>query len=1073
MQSYLKIAIIIIYLCSLLPFGVNAQDQYLFNNLSVKDGLSENNITSLLRDSRGFLWIGTGYGLNRYDGQTIIKYTNDINSKNTISSNGIRDLYQDKDGLIWIGTIKELNLYNPRLEKFSHFPINEKIEILKITPHNNDTLYLATTTGLFQFVKATKKYIKIKSQYNHFVLSDMFKESENSYLIASYSHGLFRYNHQTQKFKQLKNLNNDSLQNNLFKQTNSFFKDTIENTLWIADKNNLLKWNTQKKIDIYDISKATMLAQDHTGKNLWIGSSSNLLLFNKKKNHFIKYSHNLKSKKIQILPLLNDYNNILWVGTWGQGLYYFNPYQYQFNCYSNTYEGKYHLPLKIIKQITHDNAGNIYIKSERQGFVIIKQKDHTIKHYTTQNSNLPNNVIESIYADSQNNLWLVNSSKIIKFNIETEKFEPIISDKKQQFSKIIELKPDTYLVTGKKLQTFNLKNKKLTTFSEISIKKPKFLEKNNNHLWFASGSSIYCYNLTTHKLKNYSKLMFNDSIIDNFWCGAFHISPQNNVWLGTDKGIFLFKNDKKQFENFNLKHLSSYIITGIIEHNNHLWVSTNNGLIDYDLKNKKTKIYTQKDGLQSNIFNSGLYDKNIDGTLYFGGAEGLNAFKPQEIKQNPHLPNIIFTDFLINNKSININQENSQLSQSIDFTQQITLTTKDHIFSIEYIAPDFIAGEKIEYAYQLENFDHNWFYTKDKKITYTNIGIDDYFFKIKARNSSGIWSKTRTIKIIVKPLFYQTTIFKIIVIILLGLIIFGIYKIRIITIKKHEKELEKQVKKRTQELKTVNETLKQHKENLEEKVKIRTQELENAKTEAESANRLKTAFLANISHEVRTPLNAIVGFMELIQNDYYPENEKKHFYDYIDINIENLLNLIDDLINIATIESGKIAIKKTNFSINLVLFDILNKFHNELIKQNKINVQLSINEANILKDYEIFTDKSKLLQIFTHLLKNSIKFTEQGFIEIGYEQITEQKQNFFSFYVTDTGTGIKESEQENIFNAFKKSKVNQTRTYSGIGIGLTLCKHYVEALGGKIWLKSIENKGTTIHFTLPIENKIK
>lgn len=238
------------------------------------------------------------------------------------------------------------------------------------------------------------------------------------------------------------------------------------------------------------------------------------------------------------------------------------------------------------------------------------------------------------------------------------------------------------------------------------------------------------------------------------------------------------------------------------------------------------------------------------------------------------------------------------------------------------------------------------------------------------------------------------------------------------------------------------------------------QELIIAKEKAEENNRLKTAFLANLSHEIRTPLNSILGFAELLNEPHISHKELKEYASFIDKGGKRMLNIINDLIDISKIESGLVEIFLSSFNLNEQIADVYGFFKQEA-EQKKIKISiikgLSDNES------EIHSDKDKVNAVLINLVKNALKFSHEGTIEICYEK----KGEILEFCVKDTGIGIQPDHQSIIFDRFRQANETITRNYDGSGLGLSISKAYIELLNGKIWVESEFGKGSKFFFTIP------
>ena len=261
--------------------------------------------------------------------------------------------------------------------------------------------------------------------------------------------------------------------------------------------------------------------------------------------------------------------------------------------------------------------------------------------------------------------------------------------------------------------------------------------------------------------------------------------------------------------------------------------------------------------------------------------------------------------------------------------------------------------------------------------------------------------------------------------------------------------------------------LEKHQTQLEKLVEERTAQLKIAKVKAEESDRLKSSFLANMSHEIRTPMNAIIGFSELISDSDIDQNQRKELVSHLNSNCNSLLNLIDDIIDIARIEAGQLRIFKQDCFINQTIIELYESFSETNLKQIQ-NVELIVEMENTDENLSIFTDPYRFIQVMNNLIGNAIKFTDQGYIKFGYHISPKGFENYIRFFVEDTGIGLNKKEQKEIFEQFRKidSEANN-KLYRGAGLGLAISKNLINELGGKIWIESESGIGSTFYFTLP------
>ncbi len=234
---------------------------------------------------------------------------------------------------------------------------------------------------------------------------------------------------------------------------------------------------------------------------------------------------------------------------------------------------------------------------------------------------------------------------------------------------------------------------------------------------------------------------------------------------------------------------------------------------------------------------------------------------------------------------------------------------------------------------------------------------------------------------------------------------------------------------------------------------------------AKEADSLKSAFLANLSHEIRTPLNGIIGFSDLLLEDDEINGKQQQFLEIISKNSNNLLSLMNDLIQISTIEAGQVIIKSKEFDLNNLFIQLEKMFHSIVIK-DKLEVEVKCVTAGE-KEFIIKSDELRLNQILVNIIGNAIKFTKNGNVFFGYNIISIEGKDYLKFYVKDTGIGIDKKYQSIIFDRFRQIDGSNTRNYGGTGLGLSISKNLVELLDGEIWIESEEGKGSIFYFTIP------
>ncbi|MCK4893960.1 MAG: HAMP domain-containing histidine kinase, partial [Calditrichia bacterium] len=251
---------------------------------------------------------------------------------------------------------------------------------------------------------------------------------------------------------------------------------------------------------------------------------------------------------------------------------------------------------------------------------------------------------------------------------------------------------------------------------------------------------------------------------------------------------------------------------------------------------------------------------------------------------------------------------------------------------------------------------------------------------------------------------------------------------------------------------------------LEKRVKELEAEVDNNDTKAEE---LKTKFLSNISHELRTPMNAILGFSSLLNDQQLPHNKREEYVNHINQSSAKLLNVVEAMIDVSMIQTGQLKIRQEECFVNQFLTDIYHYFNVDRHRNDRHHIALLLNLGSKADDIMIHSDQFRLNQVITSLLSNAFKYTEKGVIEFGYQM--DEGEDKITFFVTDSGKGVLQEKSKQIFESFEKGDEYEygKGVDSGVGLGLTLSKGIIELMGGEIWVEDNVFKGSTFKFFIP------
>ena len=1077
-----------------------------FEHIGSRDGLSQVNVNCIIQDSRGFMWVGTRNGLNRYDGYKFLTFRNDQKNRFSISNNMITDIVEDKNGDIWVATQYGLNKYIRKTGKFTRYThsltgnsmatnVINRLALnadgnLWVALQNNGLDFMDIHTGMFIHHSHSDRDSSSIADNN---VKTVFMDNQHRIWVGTAKGGLSRYDVKSNKFISYK------------------YPGT----------------GTRGAIG----SNVVCIVQN-APHQLWIGTQEDgLYLFDTEKHSFKRFIHNEKLPNTlssnTIYSLRKDDDGGLWIGTENGGLCYLDQKTGKFYTYMHDEVDVNSFLGNSIYGICKDRAGNMWLGAFGGGINLFKKTttNFTLYRHNSQPTSLSNNFVLALFEDEKKNIWIgTDGGGVNKFDPETESF----TSYKRTDGKANEIAGNYVLnvsqdkngdlwfgTWGDGISILDHLTKKFSYLNKDLGGKQKLAGNNvynithtsDNKTWISEfGEGLDCYDNNTKTIRHY-RLNINDpKSLGSNNVYALHEDAKANLWLGTaDAGLDLFDKKTNTFSHFQhsdkSNSLSNNSVTDIYEDKKgNLWLSTLSGLDIFDPITHKFKIFTKNDGLPSDIIysvkqdnegkfwistNNGLsrYDpetnrftnyntedgiqgdefkphsslKTRSGKLYFGGINGLNSFFPDQIQRHETFAPLVITSFELFNKPVFIADsinDPSPLKQDISDTHTITLSYKQSVFSMEFAALDFMPAEKNQYAYTLTGFDKDWNYVGSRNTAaYTNLPPGDYTFRLKYLNNAGVWSPVNNIlKITILPPFWLTWWFELISFVLIIAAVYGIFKYRLRSIRLKHLMLERQVTERTSLLEQMTIEEKKSREQAERALKT-----------AENANQAKSIFLATMSHEIRTPMNGMMGMATLL-HDTNLSTEQKEYANTILHSGEALLNVINDILDFSKIESGNMELDLHNFDLRHSLEEVTDLFSGKLAATGLDMVYYI--EPDV--PHYLIGDSLRLRQVLINLVGNAVKFTQKGEIYIGVSinEVPDADAIGLSFEVRDTGIGIDGDKLPKLFRAFSQVDSSNTRKYGGTGLGLAISGKLIKLMGGEISVSSIAGAGTTFTFTI-------
>ena len=1043
-----------------------------FEHLTSWDGLSQSNVKCILQDQQGFLWFGTADGLNKYDGYRFHVYRNHPDDSLSLCADDIYTLHEDSAGMIWIGTSNGLSIYDPRMDRFiNNTPIQQKMYrqthdryIQCIMQDDRNQLWFGTDhDGLWRFDPTTfeSRYYRSDSSDANSISSNkiraLLQDSHGRVWIGTSLHGLNLYDPATDSFIRFQS-NPDNPGSSVLGNHVGTLAEDDDGILWIGCDDAGLSYLNLNQAESFQFShirfnpnsrnglpsdQYQVLLPDRVLQGLWIGTDNDGLIYlDSTRTTFTQYKTSVGNPNTlnnnSIYSLYQDSIGDLWIGTYAGGVNVIHHMNQVFKLYNGVPGSSDGLIANSTWDFDVDQKGKIWIATDGGGLNCFDEERNQHAHYTTNNTNLSADAVLSVCVDSRDRIWIGTWAKgLFRLNPDGQSFTACSSPNGPV--------PAQHIFNISKYPDGTLW---LATLEDGLIhfdpdrQSYKAYTTQNSDLIYDHVSTITCLDDGTLAVGTLYGLCFLDPKTEAFVLHDNSADSTNRLsynfitsicqenlrtlWIGTMHGLNRLDRITGQVQHFFAGDgLPNNAIKSLeFDDLGYLWISTNLGLSRMDTHKNTFKNFTVSDGLQGSEFIRNSSMKLPDGRLIFGGTDGFNIFDPDRIRVNPHIPKIVITEFKLFGQSVKVGSEDSPLKSEINWMDQLVLSHKQSILTFEFAALNYTSPEKNQHAYMLENFDSDWQFIGNQRIAhYTNIQPGKYVFRAKGSNNDGVWNETgKAIQITIKPPFWNTVWFRLIVLLLGVAGILLAYYHRIGRVNALNRKLEARVSQRTAQL--------------------------------EAANKELEAFAYSISHDLRAPLRAMIGFSSAIKEDCADklEDEAEHYIERIQESGHRMEQLIDDLLRLSRLSKKEIHFSTFNLSL------MVRKVAEELCK----SVPDREIKLDIMEGIEIYGDKALIEIVIKNLLDNAVKFTsmkKETIIEFGQKKLNNKS----NYYIRDNGVGIDNAYADKIFNVFQR----QHTQFEGTGIGLATVTRIIKRHGGRIWAKGEVNKGATFFFTFP------
>ena len=1055
-----KINIILILVCifSCLKISTsyaNIRESFNFKNITIEDGLSQSTVETIYQDSKGYIWIGTNDGLDRYNGYEFKHYKHDKYDKNSIANNYIVDIIEDKNGYIWVSTIGGLSRINPDKDEIKNYYSKEdsgnlsNSNLWQILCTKDNRLIASTIDGLNVYDKNKDKFTRIlykegelPSQYIYSLEEDI-----NGHIWVGTDNGLVELDKDLNIVKSYQDAIEDSDVYNVYDDSKgNIWVCTLDNGLFkinLDDKSVENYKNNNSKISIPSNNVRDIIS-DSEGK-LWIATDKGLCTFDYEREEFITYNKkSYQSNSLiddEIFCLLKDSSGLIWIGTYS-GISRFNPNSNFTHFKLDPYEDN-SISGNVIHGIYEDDDKTLWIGTNESGVNIINGE--SIKHLNKENSNIVSDLIEDItgfknyifIGTNEGLSVLVKNDKTAKnYTITNYTTKDGLPSNKIR-SLFIDSKGYLWIGTNKGLAILDINNNKIIDITYILDEmgvSDKFIRavyedsKGNYYIGCFLEGGLIKINPNTKEYKIYKNIENDDSSISNNSIRYINEDLYGNILVGTSHGINILNLSTDKFNHYTEKDgLINNTIYGIlVDKNNGIWMSTNAGISKLSTEDATFKNFTITDGLQSNEFNGRACFKSKDGNMYFGGINGFNVFNSQDIELSTFEPKVIFDNF-------EINGTNKKDISNIKFK------SNENNIKINFFTNDYKNTKTTQYYYKLEGLENEWNMTNSNSLVFANLGSGDYTLKIKTITQHGVMSDESSVHFTINPPIWRSN-YAICIYLILIIISILRYMHKVNT-------LDRLVNERTNKLRKEMEKNEQ----LFKKVL--------------SLEQNKNNYFVNLSHELRTPLNVLSSINQLIKEftkkDNFITPEKLSYYmGIMDRNCSRLLSLINNLIDHTKIENNSYIINKKDEDIVY------------LVEETVLDMKDYIEEKGLelifdtdVEEKVIRCDKVDIERCIINLVGNAVKFTpEGGLIEVLLQDLDDKVK----IIVKDNGIGISEENQKIIFDRFNQVVDESSEQKGGSGLGLTITKQLITLHNGEIYVESEVGVGSEFIIILPV-----
>lgn len=1061
---------------------------YQFARYNTGQGLSHNQVNCFLKDSRGFVWIGTANGLNRFDGYKFRVFKHDEADSTTISDHQVTAIFEDPQGGIWIRTQRGFDIYDPATERVTRngdraaarlgLPDADFNRMIKT--RSGDYWINHNRLGLLKYVTRSKKLERVRfapsddssgpskrmiSDFDEDAQGNLWVVCDDGYL-ARVDAGSYRITIQS-ALLQSRNLGNLS-------NRKVFVDDDGEPWVYVVKaasgatnfdyKNNRLRIANTSGPDFKLNNNAVLTMLSGPDGKIWLGTDHGGINVLDKRSGTVSAllfdpgdPRTVSQNTIQ--TLYKDPTGMIWAGTFKKGFCAYHRNIFQFSLLRHLPGDPNSLPFDDVNVFAEDRRGNLWVGTNGGGLIYYDRTGNRFRQYRNvpgDRTSLSNDVIVSLFLDRDDVLWIgtyfgglnrFDGQRFTRYLHQPGDSTSLIDDR------VWEIFEDSQrrLWVGTMADGLDLFDRARQTFRHYRRLAPNsvssdyisaMLEDREGNLWIGTANGIDVLMRKTGRFVHYAYRAGDHTSLSSDAVTALAQDSFGHIWIGTSEGLNRYDASRNAFVHYNTGDglPDNAILTVAVDMQQNLWLGTPKGLAKCRIIRRagglpttlQVRTFNEVDGLQGRGFNENAAYRLRSGELVFGGANGFSIFDPAQITGERSAGRVTLTDFQVFNRSIKPGEMvdgEPVLEKSVSLTDRIVLKYSQNVFSIEFAALNFLHPEKNHYLYTLEGFNDQWFEADDtRKVTYTNLDPGTYVFKVRMKEGGA--ATGRNLEVVVLPPFWRTPW----AYLLYFLVIVGALMVaRWVLIER-------------------------------ERMNFKLEQERRYAQQMHQLDLMKIKFFTNVSHEFRTPLTLMLTPLENLLNSIRQDHAVHRQLSLVYRNAQRLFNLVTQMLDFKKLEVEETRFMPERGDIVQFVRQIAQTF-SDLSEHKHIRYRF---ESTVASRYADF-DQDKLSKVMYNLLSNAFKFTpENGEVAVKLRIGHADGLEVMEISVEDSGIGIPSEAQAKVFERFYQHPMPGHMMNQGSGIGLSIAGEFVKMHGGTVELTSEVGKGSTFTVTLPL-----